>query len=185
MITLKKHIKVVILLSMLFNYCSVTSQEKVSIGFYQDARLLLLGDNHSNPRGTIDIIFNLQFQSSQKKHGYFIFFPEFENANISGSSLKRYSLSAGFTFNKLQLLHRYLKKFEATSTIGFGVLDRFGTTTNNWSMNANLVYKINDRIKLGFNNQFMQRTDLRFKYQKDVIRHSFHFGIKVNLFKLK
>lgn len=66
MIALEKHIKVVILLSMLFNYCNVTSQEKLSFGFYQDARLLLLGDNHTNPRGTIDIIFNLQFQSSQK-----------------------------------------------------------------------------------------------------------------------
>lgn len=184
MIALEKHIKVVILLSMLFNYCNVTSQEKLSFGFYQDARLLLLGDNHTNPRGTIDIIFNIQFQSSQKKHGYFIFFPEFENANISDSSLRRFSLNAGFTFNKLQRLHRYLKKFEATSTIGFGVLDRFGTKTNNWSINANLVYKLNDRIKLGFNNQFMQRTDLKFKYQKNVVRHSFHFGIQVNLFQL-
>jgi len=35
---------------MLFNYCNVTSQEKLSFGFYQDARLLLLGDNHTNPR---------------------------------------------------------------------------------------------------------------------------------------
>ena len=184
MITLKKHIKVVILLSILFNYSNITSQEKLTFGFYQDARLLLIGDNHANPSGTIDIILNLQFQSSQKKYGYFIFFPEFENANISDSSLKRYSLNAGFTFNKLHLLHRYLKKFEATSTIGFGVLERFGTKTNNWSINVNLVYKLNDRVKLGFNNQLMQRTDLKFKYQKNVVRHSFHFGIQVNLFQL-
>ena len=70
MIPLKQYFKVVVLLSMLFLIGNVSAQEKVSFGLYQDARLLLLGDNHTNPKGTIDLIFNLQFQSSQKKHGY-------------------------------------------------------------------------------------------------------------------
>lgn len=184
MITLNKCLKVFLLLVVICKTTSSFAQNQVTLGVYQDIRLLFFGDESSNHNGTMDLILNLNVQTKQDAIGYFVINTEYEQANIQ-ETLKRYSVNAGYTFNRLgNNTLPFLQKFEINTSIGCGVIDRHDNFSTNFSANLGLFFRINEFVKISLKNQFLDRTDLMFKYKKREFRHSLFFGLEFSLFKL-
>jgi hypothetical protein len=153
------------------------AQERVSISIHQDFKLGVLGDDkHGYKAGTINILARLKLQGDQQKHGYMIVFPEYEHADILGT-YKRYSANVGYTFNKL-----VINSLEATATLGYGWIDRYGKSLFSFSGSGELAYKIND-FKLSIIGQLTERKDLAYLYGKNEIRFSGFIGLEFNIFR--
>ena len=84
--------KGIIFITLFFISSINYSQEKMSLGVFQDARLMFLGDERGNSPGTMDLLLRLRLEGKQKKIGYFVFYLSYEHANLT-STLKRYSSS--------------------------------------------------------------------------------------------
>lgn len=180
--TLKPHGKLLILLILLLTQVTSTSQEKISLSVYQDARLMTLGDKQNNEPGTMNLLMNVKIQTKQKNYGYLVIVPEYEQADLQ-DTYKRLSLGLGYTFNRLYSPNfNFLRDFEVTTTISYGVINRFSNTEGSWSCNGEVSYKVNDWLKVGAVHQFTERTDLLFRYQDRKIRYSFFFGLEFSPF---
>lgn len=186
--TLKRYGKLLIILILLFTQVSSTSQGKISLSVYQDARLIVLGDKQSNKAGTMDLLMNMKIQTKQKNYGYLVIVPEYEQADLQ-DTYKRLSLGVGYTFNRLMpslnFLRpnmNFLRDFEVTTTVYYGVINRFSNTDDSWSVSCEMSYKINEWLKFGFLHQLTERTDLLFRYQDKKIRYSFFFGLEFSPF---
>lgn len=180
--TLKPYGKFLIILILLFTQVSSTSQGKISISVYQDARLIALGDKQSNKAGTMDLLMNMKIQTKQKNYGYLVIVPEYEQADLQ-DTYKRLSLGVGYTFNRLYTPSmNFLRDFEVTTTVSYGVINRFSNTDDSWSVSCETSYKINEWLKFGFLHQLTERTDLLFRYQDKKIRYSFFFGLEFSPF---
>lgn len=182
--TLGKDIIITALLCVLS--CTSFAQEKVSLSFYQDAKLMMFDDNHNNKAGTLDLIVRLKIQRKQDKYGYLVFIPEFERANIK-DAYQRYSLNVGYTFNRIKVpfFRAPLYDLEVTPSIGVGVTDRFKNETFNWACTLELSYRVNDLVKVNLLNQFTHRSDLMDRYNSNIVRYSFFVGLDIKLFKTK
>lgn len=180
--TLKKYGKLFIILIILLPQETCFSQEKISLSIYQDARLMALGDKQTNKAGTMNLLMNLKFQTKQKRFGYLVIVPEYEQADLQ-DTYKRLSLGVGYTFNRLYFSNLYfLKDVEVTTTLSYGVINRFSHSEGSWSCNAEVSYKVNDWLKIGVVHQLTERTDLLFRYQDKKIRYSFFFGLEFSPF---
>ena len=153
---------------------SIYSQDRVSLSIHQDARLALVGDGHYQPF-TANILARFKMQGKQQEYGYLIIYPEFEYAEIEGI-YKRYSVNAGYTFNKL-----ILDNFETSIQGGWGFIDRYDTGAFSFSLGGELAYKVTDRFKVSLIAQFTERKDLKWMYGDNVIRFSGFLGIEYNL----
>ena len=179
---LKPNGKLLILLILLFTQVTSTSQETISLSVYQDARLMTLGDQKANKPGTMNLLMNVKIQTKQKSYGYLVIVPEYEQADLQ-DTYKRLSLGVGYTFNRLYSPNmNFLRDFEVTTTISYGVINRFSNTEGSWSCNGEISYKLNDWLKVGAVHQLTERTDLLFRYQDRKIRYSFFFGLEFSPF---
>ncbi len=182
MTTLKQHGKRLILLILLLTQVTSTSQEQISLSVYQDARLMTLGDQKANKPGTMNLLMNVKIQTKQKSYGYLVIVPEYEQADLQ-DTYKRLSLGVGYTFNRLYSPNmNFLRDFEVTTTVSYGVINRFSNTEGSWSCNGEISYKVNDWLKVGAVHQLTERTDLLFRYQDKKIRYSFFFGLEFSPF---
>ena len=174
--------KLVILFLTLFAQVTSTSQEKISLSVYQDARLMVLGDTRSNEPGTMNIMINMKIQTKQKAFGYLVIVPEYEQADIQ-DTFKRLSLGVGYTFNRFSASNlNFLKNFEVTTTMYYGVINRFSNSEGSWSCNGEMSYKVNEWLKIGAIHQLTERTDLLYRYQDNTIRYSFFLGLEFSPF---
>jgi hypothetical protein len=179
---LKENYSLLLILVAFLNFTVHHSQERVSLSFYQDGKLLLLGDNHKNKSGTLDLLVRIKIQGKQKRFGYFLIMPEYEQANLQ-ETYKRYSLNIGYTFNRFYLKNlNFVKNIELTASIGYGKIDHFAQSTYDWSVTGEIAYKVNDWLKLGIINQITERTDLLYRYNDNVIRYSCFFGLEFSPF---
>jgi len=182
MTTLKPHGKLLILLIALLTQVTCTPQEQISLSVYQDARLMTLGDQKANDPGTMNLLMNMKIQTKQKDYGYLVIVPEYEQADIQ-DTYKRLSLGIGYTFNRLYSPSmNFLRDFEVTTTLSYGVINRFSNTEGSWSCNGEVSYKVNEWLKVGAVHQLTERTDLLFKYNDRKIRYSFFFGLEFSPF---
>ena len=162
------------------------SQEKVSLGIFQDARLMFLGDHRGNGPGTMDVILRFKIEGKQNKIGYFVYFFNYEHANLA-STFNRYSLSAGYTFNTINLRNNFLNRFEFTPIVGYGILlrDRSNSLDRyyNWSFGEETAFRVSPFMKISFLTQLMQRSDLKRKKTNNrrVGRFSWFIGTVFNL----
>ncbi|ARV05448.1 hypothetical protein BTO04_01510 [Polaribacter sp. SA4-10] len=156
------------------------SQNAIKVSFHQDLKLMAFGDNLGNRAGTIDIITRLEYESKEKKLGFFVFGLEYERALIA-KGYTRYGAIFGYTFNN-QLSD---PKLYLTPAIGIGNIARDDNNTLSFSGSLQLAYKLGNRIKLSSIVQFTERTDLEKMYGKKEIRFSLFFGLEINLFKIK
>lgn len=171
--------KLFLLLAVLF-INTVTSQEKVSIQFTQDARLAILGDGKSYDAGTLDFTASFQLQGNQQEWGYMVVYPEFEYAELEIAPYKRWTVNVGYTLNKL-----ILDDLEMGASLSYGWIDR-GLSDFCWGANAFTKYKFNDTIKVVANLQLTERPDLEIIYgDKGVWRISGHLGIEISVFNQK
>lgn len=152
-----------------------SAQDNVSLSIYQDAKLLVSGDDIGNGVGTVNILARLKMQGNQDKYGYFIVYPEYEYAEIK-NLYKRYSIGIGYVFNKL-----ILDKFEITPSINYGWIDRGGLNGFSVSASSELAYKLNDTFKLSLLAQITERKDLKILYNDNAFRFSGFIGFEINL----
>ena len=176
-----------IILMFSLSQISNFSQEKINLAIYQDAKLLFLGDSHQNKAGTMDLLSNIKLQGKQKQIGYPVYIIAYEQANLR-VLFKRYSLDAGYTFNKIGYRNSFLNRLEITPTIGYGLINRYLKkkikTSHGWSFSTQISYQINQKIKIVFLNQLIRRTDIKQKKNKaKIIRYSAFFGMEFSLFK--
>jgi hypothetical protein len=177
----------VIILVFSLSQISNFSQEKISLAVYQDAKLLFLGDNHRNKAGTMDLLTNIKLQGKQKQIGYPVYTIAYEQANLR-VLFKRYSLGAGYTFNKMGYRNSFLNRLEITPTIGYGLIKRHRKkkikTSHSWSFSTQISYQVTQKIKILFLNQLIRRTDIKQKKKKPkIVRYSAFFGVEFSLFK--
>jgi hypothetical protein len=162
------------------------SQEKVSLGIFQDARLMFLGDHRGNGPGTMDAIIRFKVEGKQNKIGYFVYFFNYEQANLA-STFKRYSLSVGHTFNTINLRNNFLNRFEFTPIVGYGMLHRNRNNSvdkyYNWSFSEETAFRISPFMKISLLTQLMQRSDLKRKKTNNrrIARFSCFIGTVFNL----
>tara|TARA_B110000914_G_scaffold28547_1_gene21268 strand:- start:67 stop:642 length:576 start_codon:yes stop_codon:yes gene_type:complete len=165
------------------------SQEKVSLGIFQDAKLMFLGDHRGNGPGTMDVILRFKIEGKQNKIGYFVYFFNYEHANLA-STFNRYSLSAGYTFNTINLRNNFLNRFEFTPIVGYGILHRDRSNSldryYNWSFGEETAFRVSPFMKISFLTQLMQRSDLKRKKTNNrrVARFSWFIGTVFNLVNL-
>ena len=178
--------KGIIFITLFFISSINYSQEKMSLGVFQDARLMFLGDERGNSPGTMDLLLRLRLEGKQKKIGYFVFYLSYEHANLA-STLKRYSSSVGFTFNNLSKSNKFINRFEFTPTVGYGNLNRNRNDSidkyYNWSFCEETSFKVNEFMKISFLTQLMQRSDLKRKKSNNrrIARFSCFIGTVFNI----
>lgn len=143
------------------------SQERVSIGIYQDVKLATQADDYGNKPFTRDLIIRLNMQGNQQSFGYMVMFPEFETADLKGGLYSRWSANGGYVFN-------FIKNVELSATVGIGVIHRHKVGYASFGGGGTISYQIN-RIKLVSLWQLTSRKDI------DKIRNSLFFGIEINL----
>lgn len=166
-------LKFVIIVLLLVCACGF-SQEKINVSVYQDARLLLLGDDKGNSALTPNVLFRLEMQGKQMKGYYFVMFPEFEYAEIDGV-YRRYSVNIGWTFNDL-----FFSDFEVGATLGYGFINRWSGAF--FSSGGSLSVSYGKRLKAGVLLQVTERKDLDFAYGNNAYRFSGFIGVKYDLF---
>ena len=176
----------IILITLFFVQSNLFSQENLALGVFQDARLMFLGDERGNSPGTMDLLLRFKLEGKQKDLGYFVYYLGYEHANLA-STLKRYSISFGFTFNNLSKTSKFLNRFEFTPTVGYGNLNRNRNDSidkyYNWSFCEETSFKVNEFMKISFLTQLMQRSDLKRKKSNNrrIARFSCFIGTIFNL----
>ena len=156
-----------LLIPLLFLTLNLTAQERVSIATYIDPSLMIKGDDHNNPSGTINFIAQLKMQGNEQSIGYMVIFPEFEYADLSKSYI-RYSANIGYNF------YTPIKHLEALLSGGWGILSREGTTWHSGSLEGVISLKIN-KFKINLMGQLVDRKDIK------EIRFSGFVGIELYL----
>ena len=115
-----------------------------------------------------------------------MYFFNYEQANLV-STFKRYSLSAGYTFNTINLRNDFLNRFEFTPIVGYGILQRDRSNSvdryYNWSFGEETAFRVSPFMKISFLTQLMQRSDLKRKKTNNgrVGRFSWFIGTVFNL----
>lgn len=157
-------------------------QAQVSLGVYQDARLLVLGDNKGNAPGTIDLIATLDMRGNQFAVYYFNIKALYEYANLAGGKFHRYSVHTGWVFNK------WFENIEAGIFTGVGIIHRDkelrvgGVLT--YSLMGEINYKITDKLTASAHYELLYRNDLVGLYNEpNPIKPNFSIGLKYQILK--
>ena len=155
------------LILLLFLTLNLNAQERVSIAAYIDPTLMIKGDTHNNPAGTLNYILQLKMQGNEQSIGYMVIYPEFEYADLSKSYF-RYSANIGYNF------YTPIKHLEALLSGGWGILSREGTTWRSVSLEGVISFKVNN-FKINLMGQLVDRKDIK------EIRFSGFVGIELYL----
>jgi hypothetical protein len=149
--------KAFLLLALLATTLSF-SQSHITLSVYQDAKF-----------GMYNLLLRTELQDKQGEWGYFYVAPEFEYAQIK-HGYYRYSVNAGYTFNKL-----IVQKAEAGASIGYGIISRNQRAYRGFNGNAFLKYPITSKLKFCLLAQVVDRKDIV------KIQASGFVGIEINL----
>lgn len=176
-----KLLKVVIFITILLNITFLFSQENITINYSMDAKLLFIGDDKGNNPGTINYNIRSEWQGKQKEStllginisGYLFVAPEFEYADLQGGIYRRYSVNAGYTFNK------WIEKVNFTTSIGYGII-QYNGGYRGFGSNFQIGYEIVKGIELFIDAEFVNRKDL-WIYNDEKIIVSGKFGVKVDI----
>ena len=156
-----------LLIPLLFLTLNLTAQERVSLAVHIDPTLMIKGDDHNNPSGTINFIAQLKMQGNEQSIGYMVIYPEFEYADLSKSYI-RYSANSGYNF------YTPINRLEALLSVGIGLISREGTTWHSLSSEGVISLKIN-KFKINLMGQLVDRKDIK------EIRFSGFVGIELYL----
>jgi predicted porin len=167
----------IMIIAMILSTIAVKSQNQISALAAQDMRLLITG-SETYDSGTFDMMFRVQAEAQQDKHGYASVFFEYERAELT-PNYERYSLNASYTLNKL-----FIKDLELSAYIGYGTINR-GFSKQSFGFGGSINYKITDDLKVSSILQLVDRTDLGVLYDDRRIVTSYFLGISYTLRKGK
>lgn len=152
------------------------AQDNISIGLYQDARLLFVGDERGNNAGTIDVKLDISLQGNQFTHYYFEMRPQLEYANLQGGKYVSWLINGGWVFNQM------FNNIEAGAYLTIGAIHRFGGAFGTYGVTADLSYKLNDNLKISLLAQTINRSDLTFMYNTNKpMKFNGYVGLKYNI----
>lgn len=171
----KQFLRIILLTLSCIPWLSI-GQNAISTSVHQDFKLMLFGDDLGNRAGTLDILARIKYSGKERKSGYFIYFVEFEKAEIE-NNYYRYGAGFGYTFSNIFSD----KNIEFSASAGIGNIHRMYDDSLSYSATASLNYILSPRFKLGSMFQYINRTDL----DRNLVRYSFFIGLEVHLFKLK
>ena len=159
----------IILLGGLIGGSKVFGQEKISFNASFDGRLTLLGDDKGNEPLTLNTLIRFELQGNQQGYGFMFLAPEYEYADLSGGEYHRYSVNMGYTFNRF-----IVDRLEVGGSMGFGFIVRDSRTYLSMGFQADLGYRLTDRLRTMITVQFIDRTDVPRLY----LRGSLFGGLK-------
>lgn len=157
--------KKLILILLITSFCY--SQDRVSFGVFQDAKLLLGQDKkYGNDKPTLDGVFYFELEGKQLNDYYFSVQNFYQIAELSGGTLQRYGVNGMWNFNQFN---------KTTASIGLGVscLNRFGYSLGSYQFVSELSYKIYKKIKISLRYEYVRRSDI------ELFRSNGSLGIKI------
>lgn len=98
--------KILLLILCVLYIIPTTGQESFNVTIHQDTKLVFIGDNRGNHRGTIDILVKVQIPLVKFPKGYVFIFPSYEYAELLGGTFRRYAVGVGYTIKDV-----YFKNF--------------------------------------------------------------------------
>ncbi|QOD61904.1 hypothetical protein H9I45_05540 [Polaribacter haliotis] len=156
---------VFIILFTLLSFSKTTAQNDFAIALYANIGLTLRGDHHGHPAGTLDIVTRFKYNANQNKLGHWVYFAEFEFAQLEGN-YKRYSGNLAYNFNrivfpKIWFIPRFeLKHLELQPSIGYGVITRFDLVKPSLGFSLEVGYRLNKHFKIDVLFQASERSDM-------------------------
>lgn len=157
--------KTLIILLLFTTLCY--SQNKETLGFAQDFKMFIKGDEaHNIPKGTINFIVNFESQARQKEQGFWIFYLQMEYTDFG---YKRYAAGCGYTFNKL------LKFADFSGSLNIGAIDRFDRLALGFEAVGKVYFPINNWLGLGLVSSVTDRRDIL--YQLDPNNPKGHYFV--------
>ena len=156
-----------------YNQCK--AQDNISIGLYQDAKLLLIGDDRGNDAGTIDAKLSFSMQGYQLNGYYFSINQELEIAKLKGGDYFSLLIIPNWTFNQ------QIENIELSAGVVVGLIHRWGMGYATYGLSGDISYKITPKLKLSALGQLIKRGDLAERWNTNGLSPNFYIGIKYNL----
>jgi len=163
-----------LIIALILLFTTATTAQ-VSIGVYQDAKLLVVGDSKGNNAGTPDIILELTRQG----HRTFAMKAVYEFADLKGGKFYRYSVHGGWILSPFD-------KWEYSIYTGIGAIHRGkemrlgGVLT--YSLMGEIDFKATDKLRFGVKYELLYRSDLKALYDSDPVKPNFSVGVKYKIF---
>jgi hypothetical protein len=167
--TIKNILAIIAMFLMVF---TSTAQDQISFSVLQDAKFLISGDDIGNKAGTVDLIFNMNWEGKQFEYYYFSIQTQYETANLNGGSFKRYSAHGVWTLNAL-----LLPELEIGFGAGIGMIHRETASTYSYSGTIDLSYPITKKIFFTLKNEWVRRSDLN----TPELRYNLAAGLKYKI----
>jgi hypothetical protein len=151
------------------------SQDNISIGLYQDFMLMVSDDEHGNTAPTLDAKFDVSLQGKQFKYYYFELRPQFEIASLSDGQYVSWQINGGWVLNKL-----IVNRLELGAYLTIGSIHRWKSSWATYGLMGDISYNFG-RFKLSGLYQFIQRSDLKERYDTNGLQPNGYLGLKYNL----
>lgn len=153
---------------------SLLGNSQESVGVFQDARLLILGDpSHDLPKLTIGTTLYFKMYGNEQRLGKMYILLKCNYTDLKPRYF-RYGFEIGYQFNQL------FERWEQSAGIGLGSINRFESSTLSFQGVLGFWYSLSPTIKLGVLNKLTQRSDLSY-WNDSGFRYEFDFGIEIKL----
>jgi hypothetical protein len=140
---------------LLLNVAKVSAQDAIEVSVYQDAKLALIEDGHSNKPFTPDLQFKLSLQGNDSYTGFLQVGVKYEWADLYGGDYSRFGVEAGYAF------HTYILKIDVAPMVGYGYAYRFGGRYDNFEFSAEIDLPITKNLSVGYLFTISQRKELK------------------------
>jgi len=152
------------------------AQDNISIGIYQDAKLLFLGDDRGNEAfKTIDAKLSFSLQGYQLNNYYFSINQELEYAKLKGGDYFSLLIIPNWTLNKM------IPNVELSAGVVIGLIHRWKMGYATYGLSGDVSYMITTKLKLSALGQLIKRSDLLDRWGTKGFNPNFYIGIKYNL----
>lgn len=169
--------KILLLIICLFFFLPATAQESFNISIHQDTKLIFVGDNRGNHRGTIDVTVKAEIPLVNFPKSYIFIFPSYEYAELLGGTFRRYAVGVGYTIKGV-----YFKNFNIGLFPSIGYVYRENTASLSFGFGIDISYRLTKRFSLSYVHQIIERTDLKLIYNENSYTRSSSFvGFKIHL----
>ena len=147
---------------------------QIEMSLHQDGRLLVLGDDHGNDPGTIDVLFTTRFYNGGNRrynwtHEIFVYVP-IEFADLDDGDYWRYAMGVGYEF-------KVSKRISVLPSFDYGATTRWNATAFSYNGLLELGYNLTPKLRLGVLGAITQRPDLYYKWETTTPTYSLYFGL--------
>ncbi|TJY33388.1 hypothetical protein [Pontimicrobium aquaticum] len=170
---MKKSLLIISLILPLICQSQQNYHKSILLSFYNDARLMMLGDQKNNKPLTYNAIYRLKLKNFRDSDGYIFIFPEYEHAFLNSYKYERFSAGIGYAFDNI------INRFELAPSITYGWINRL-VTTRSLSINLETVYKFKN-FNISLMAQYTERTDLQYLYNDYLWRLSGFIGLEIKI----